>query len=510
MHHTNAKLSTTRAGRAPTRVALAALFAASLAACTTGPDFQRPASPTAASYTAAALPAQTASAAAALGEAQRLHVGTEVDARWWQALGSAELDAWIERALAASPGLAAAQATLRQAQELHSARAGSTLYPQVDAGIGAQRQRVSPSAQGLPGEPREFSLHNAGVGISYRLDLAGGNRRALEALAARTEQRRHELAGARLSLAARIASTAIARARLAGQIGSIESLVAVQDEQLALTRQRVRLGQGAPSDLLALQAQLEQTRAALPPLRKQLEQSEHLLAVLAGEPPGTAQVPAFTLDGFHLPTELPLVLPSELVRQRPDIQAAEALVHAANADYGVAVARLYPQLQLNANLGSQALSTAALFGGGSAVWALVGQLTQPLFNPGLPAEKRASLAALDAATANYQVVVLGALQEVADTLRALSHDAQALASLAAADAAAQASLDSVQRQHALGAASYVQVLLARQQAEQSRSGLIAAQAQRLIDSTALFQALGGGHGTAPAPAAGAPDAQGLG
>ena len=470
---------------------MAVLAAASLAACTAGPDFQRPAGPEVARYTPGTPPTHTTSAATALGEAQRFQVGTQIDARWWQALGSAELDAWIERALAANPSLAAARATLRQAQQLHSARAGSTLYPQVDAGIGTQRARVNPSTQGQVGEAREFSLYNAGIGISYRLDLAGGNRRALEALAARTEHRRHELAGAQLSLAARITGAAITRARLAGQIASIETLVQTQDEHLALTRQRVRLGQAAPAEPLALQAQLEQTRASLPALRKQLEQSEHLLAVLAGEPPGAAQVPAFTLDRFRLPTDLPLLLPSELVRRRPDILAAEALVHTANAEYGVAVARLYPQLSLSASLSSQALSSAALFGGGSAVWALVGQLTQPLFNPGLPAEKRASLAALDAAAANYQVVVLGALQEVADSLRALSHDAQALASLAAADAASQATLAAVQRQHALGAASTVQLLVARQQAEQSRTGLIAAQAQRLVDSAALWQALGG-------------------
>ncbi len=484
----------TRVGaKTSARRLMAVLAAASLAACTAGPDFQRPASPSVARYTTGTPPTHTASAATALGEAQRIQVGVEVDARWWQALGSTELDAWIERALAVNPSLAAARATLRQAQQLHSARAGSTLYPQVDAGIGAQRARVNPSTQGQAGEAREFSLYNAGIGISYRLDLAGGHRRALEALAARTEHHRHELAGAQLSLAARITDAAITRARLAGQIASIDTLVQAQDEHLALTRQRVRLGQAAPAEPLALQAQLEQTRAALPVLRKQLEQSEHLLAVLAGEPPGAAQVPAFTLDRFRLPTDLPLLLPSELVRRRPDILAAEALVHAANAEYGVAVARLYPQLTLSANLSSQALSSAALFGGGAAVWALVSQLTQALFNPGLPAEKRASLAALDAAAANYQVVVLGALQEVADSLRALSHDADALASLATADAAAQASLASVQRQHALGAASHVQLLVARQQAEQNRTSLIAAQAQRLVDSAALWQALGGGR-----------------
>jgi NodT family efflux transporter outer membrane factor (OMF) lipoprotein len=490
-------MNKTRHAAIRTRGLLSALAIASLAACTAGPDFRRPAAPDVSAYTSTALPAQTVAADGMLGQAQHFQPGAAVDRQWWRALGSDELDDWIAQALAASPNLAAARATLRQAEELHSARAGSTLYPQVEASAGAGRQRVTPSAQGLPGDAREYSLYNAGIGISYRLDLAGANRRALEALAARTDYRAHELAGAQLSLAARITSAAITRARLAGQIEAVESLVKAQDEQLALTRQRVRLGQLAPAEVPALQAQLEQTRARLPTLRKQMEQSEHLLAVLAGQPPGVARVPAFTLDKFRLPTELPLTLPSELVRQRPDILAAEALVHAANAEYGVAVARLYPQLTLSASLGSQALSAGALFGGGSAVWALVGQLTQPLFNPGLPAEKRAALAAFDAAAANYQVVVLGALQEVADSLRALDHDAQALAALATADAAAQASLASVQRQHALGAASYVQLLVARQQAESNRSELIAARAQRLTDSAALLQALGGGQaGTA--------------
>ena len=180
------------------------------------------------------------------------------------------------------------------------------------------------------------------------------------------------------------------------------------------------------------------------------------------------------------------------MRRRPDIQAAEALLQAANADYGVAVAKLYPQLSISANLGSQALSAGALFGGGSAVWGLIGQLTQPLFNPGLPAEKRASLAALDAAAAHYQSVVLEALRNVADVLRALDNDAQTLAALASADTAAQGSLASMQRQYALGSASYLQLLTAQQQAQQLRINLVAAQAQRLVDSAALYQATGGG------------------
>ncbi|MBS0317187.1 MAG: efflux transporter outer membrane subunit [Proteobacteria bacterium] len=471
---------------------VAGLAAGLLAGCAVGPDFQRPAAPDVSGYTTAPLPAQTASAPTLLGGAQRFEAGKGADARWWRSLGSARLDALIDRALVASPTLASAKATLRQAQEVYSAQAGATLYPQVDAGVGAQRQRMNPAALGLSGDAQEFSLYNAGIGVHYRLDLAGGNRRALEALAARTDYRRYELDGARLTLAANIATAAITRARLAGQIAATQAMLDAQSEQLDLTREGARIGQIAPDEVLALQTQVEQTRAALPVLRKQLEQTEHLLAVLAGQPPGAGAVPAFTLDEFRLPADLPVLLPSELVRRRPDIQAAEALLHAATADYGVAVAKLYPQLDLSASLGSQALTTGALFGAGSAVWSVMAQLTQPLFNPGLPAQKRASLAALDAAAANYQAVVLDALRNVADALRALDHDAQALAAWAAADKAAQASVESIRSQYALGAASYVQLLIASQQAQQTRTSLVAAQAQRLADSAALYQAMGGG------------------
>ena len=328
--------------------------------------------------------------------------------------------------------------------------------------------------------------------MHYQLDLAGGNRRTLEALAARAEYQRYELDGARLTLAANVVTTAITQARLAGQLQSTETILGAMDEQLRITRERVRLGQAAPYEVLSLQTEVEQTRAEIPALRKQLQQNEHLLSVLVGQAPGVGGLPTFSLDEFSVPSDLPVVLPSELVRRRPDIQAAEALMHAANAEYGAAVGKLYPQINLSASLGSQALTTGALFGGGSAVWMLAGQLAQPLFNPGLPAEKRAALAAFDAAAANYQSVVLDSLRNVADVLRAVENDAQSLAALAAADAAAQGSLASVQNQYKFGASSYVQLLIAQKQAQQTTISLIGAQAQRLVDSIALYQAMGGG------------------
>jgi NodT family efflux transporter outer membrane factor (OMF) lipoprotein len=447
-------------------------------------------------YTASPLPGETASAHTAFGEAQRFGEDATLPAEWWRAFGSAKLNDLVDEGLRASPTLASAQATLRQAQETYAAQAGSTLYPQVDAGIGAQRQRMNPSSLGQVGDPRVFNVYDAGIGVRYQLDLAGGNRRALEALAARAEYRRYELEGARLTLAGSIVRSAVTQAMLAGQIEATQGILRAREEQLRVTEERVRLGHAQPNDALALQAEVEQTRAEIPRLRKQLQQSEHLLAVLVGRAPGAGGLPTLVLADFTLPQNLPHVLPSELVRRRPDIQAAESLLHAANAEYGVAVAKLYPRVDLSASIGSQALSTGALFGGGAAVWSVIGQLTQPLFNPGLPAEKRASLAALDAAAANYQGVVLESLRNVADILRALENDAQALAALAAADAAAQESEQVVERQYQLGAANYLQLLTAQQQAQQARVSLIAAQAERLLDSAALYQALGGDAPTA--------------
>ncbi len=468
------------------------ILAGLLAGCAVGPDFKRPATPDVAVYTTTPLPVHTAATPTALGESQRFVEGGRVNSQWWHEFGSSRLDALIEEALQASPTLAAAQATLRQVQEVYAARSGSTLYPQVDANLSGQRQRTNPSALGQAGDAREFSLYNAGVGIRYTLDPAGGNRRALEALAARVDYQRYQLEGAQLTLAANIVTTAITQAGLAMQIKVTESILRSQEEQLGLTRERVRLGQAAPDDVLALETQAEQTRASIPLLRNRLQQNEHLLAVLTGRAPGTGALPSFSLEEFTLPADLPLVVPSKLVRARPDIQAAEALLHAANAEYGVAIARLYPQLNLSADLGSQALTTGALFGSGSAVWSLVAQLTQPLFNPGLPAEKRAALAAFDAAAANYRNVVLESLRNVADVLRALDNDAQRLAALSAASVAAQKSLDSMQRRYALGAASYFELLIAQQQSQQTRINLIEAQAQRLVDSAAFYQAMGGG------------------
>jgi NodT family efflux transporter outer membrane factor (OMF) lipoprotein len=231
----------------------------------------------------------------------------------------------------------------------------------------------------------------------------------------------------------------------------------------------------------------------LPPLEKALAQTRHQLSVFAGKLPGESGLPEFQLDSLLLPLELPVTLPSSLVRQRPDIQASEALLHAASAQIGVATANLYPQITLSGNVGSAALQAGNLFGSGNGFWSIAAGLLQPIFNGGaLSARRRAAIAAYDQAAAEYQGTVLTAFQNVADALRALDLDASALKTQAETEVLARESLELATQQYQVGAVSYLTLLDAQRSHQQARIGLVQAQAARYADTAALFQALGGG------------------
>jgi NodT family efflux transporter outer membrane factor (OMF) lipoprotein len=471
-----------------------ALVAMTLAGCAVGPDFRRPDPPAVASYTTEALPEETVAAPGAGGALQRFVSGEEIPPQWWELFRSDALDRVIRQALKDSPTLAAAQATLRVAEENRRAQFGA-LLPSVAGSASAGRQKISVAPFGQPASSNPtFTLYNASVDVSYALDLFGGTRRELEALQAQVDYQRYQREGAWLTLTASLVITAVQEGALRAQIRAIREIVAAEEQQLALVEQRFRLGGGSRPDVLAQQAQLAQTRATLPPLEKQLAQSRHRLALLAGRFPGEAgMLPEFELEGFHLPQELPMSLPSSLARQRPDIRAAEELLHAASARIGVATANLYPQLTLTAGLGSTTARSGDLFGRGTSVWNLGAGLLQPIFRGGeLTAKRRAAIAAYDQAAAQYRETVLQAFQSVADVLRALEMDAQTLAAQADAEAAARASLDLARRQFRLGAVSYLTLLNAERQHQQARIGLVQARAARFSDTAALFQALGGG------------------
>ena len=467
-----------------------------LTACAVGPDFKRPEAPrvgdAAHPYTPTALPVRTAGVEGAGGVAQHLTIGADVSALWWQAFRSEPLDALIRAALAHSPTLASAQAALRQAQENYNADAGNKRLPAVTGQFAATRESAPQSTGRMPGDT-VYNLFNASVNVSYTVDAFGATRRELEGLQAQVDLQRYRVEAAYLSLTANLVTTAIQEASLRAQLDATRAVIDAQTRSLDLVQKQAELGAVARQPVLAQQAQLAQTRATIPALEKALAQTRQQLAVYAGRLPGDDGLPEFSLDSLHLPADLPLSLPSALVRQRPDIQAAEATLHAASAQVGLAAANLYPQITLSGSLGSQSLKIGDLFHGGSQVWNVGAGLLAPIFNGGaLQAKKRAAEAAYDEALAQYRQTVLNAFLDVANTLRALDSDAGALQAQAEAEALARQSLELIDRQYAAGAVTQLQRLDAQRSVQQTRIAVVQARAARYADTAALFQALGGG------------------
>ena len=476
----------------------AALFAALLAGCAVGPNFRSPEPPADAGYVPGPQPQSTVASDMPgnlpHGQAQTLASGTDVPAQWWTLFRSQPLDDTIRAALTDSLTLAQARARLREAQENLSARTGATRWPTVDAKLNATRQQVDFQSLGISAipSPGPFTLYGATVQISYVLDLFGGQRRELEGLQAAVDYQRYELEAARLALAANVATAAIREAGLRAQLADTAAIADSQQRQLGIAEQRLRAGGVAQVDVQRQRAELAQTQALIPGLRQQIEAIRHQLAVYVGKSPAAAELPEFRLEDLQLPDTLPVSLPSTLARRRPDIRAAEALLHQASANIGVATANLYPQITLSASGGTQATAARDLFNSLN-VWSLAAGLVQPVFHGGeLLARKRAAEAAYEQSLAAYQQAVLQGLQNVADTLRALEADAATLRARADNARQARATLAIVSEQYRLGGVSQLTVLDAERQSRQASLDLSQATASRLADSAALLQALGGG------------------
>jgi NodT family efflux transporter outer membrane factor (OMF) lipoprotein len=465
-----------------------------LSACAAGPNFHAPAPPATERYTSAPQPATTVSTEVAGGEAQRFVTDGEIPAEWWGLFQSQPLNALIRRALENSPTVASAEATLRSAEEGYRGEAGGLLLPSVDGSGSATREKTSAAAFGLPNFPSTTSnVFSTSLSMTYRLDLFGGSRRQIEQQGAVVDYQRWELEAARLTLTANVVTTAINIASLKAQIAAIRDIAESDREQLAVTEHQLAAGTGTHADVLAQKAQLAQTEASIPALEKQLAQANHLLAVLVGETPDHAELPDLQLEDLKLPEVLPVTLPARLIQQRPDVQAAEAQLHQATAQVGVATANLFPSLSLTGSIGSDAVRSQDLLGTGSGVWSAGASLTQPIFHGGqLRAQRRGALADLDGAQARYRETVLQAMQQVADTLRSLDADARDLNAQMAAELAARDSLAIARKQYAAGVNSHLAVLIAERQYQQARQSRVQAQAARFSDSATLFQALGGG------------------
>jgi NodT family efflux transporter outer membrane factor (OMF) lipoprotein len=461
-----------------------------LAGCAVGPNFKRPAPPAVSGYTQEPQPTQTASANIPGGEAQRFVRGLDIPGQWWTLFHSTALNSIIEGALKANPSLEAAQATLSEAEaQLHAGE--GALLPTVSGSASTARERISGASFGIPGTLPIFTLNNASVSVSYLLDIWGGTRRQIEALGAEADYERFELEATYLSLSANVVTAAVEEASLRGQIAATREIITIEMQELDGLKREFAEGAAADTAVLAQAATLAQARAELPPLEKQLDQTRHQLSAYLGRFPSEALSETFTLNSLRLPEALPVSLPSKLVEQRPDILAAEAQLHSASAEIGVATSNMLPQLTLTGSYGSEAIGT--LFSPGSTIWSIGAGVTQPLFEGGkLYYERKAAIAAFQAAAAQYRNTVLTAFQNVADALRALQSDADAVAAQSQAEQAAALSLAAARRQFHAGAISYLSLLTAEQTYEQTRINLITAEASRYSDTAALFQALGGG------------------
>lgn len=474
----------------PARLTAATSLAALVAGCALGPDFFAPAAPDTKAYTEDGIP-QTKVADAKDVE-QRFVLGKKITGDWWQLFHAQRLNAVLEQAIAGNQTLVAARASLAQAREV-VAQARGLLYPQVDFSGGIGRQQAAEGVLGLPGVTPPFDLYSVGPSVSYALDPFGGNRRRVEQQQAVAGYQAYQLDAAYLTLTGNAATQAIAIASARAQIKAVETIIADDQENLRLVETELQAGEATQIDVEEAASQLAADRTLLPPLRQQVSIARHALSVLAGRLPADWVPPDFDLEEFILPEELPVSLPSDLVRQRPDILASEAQLHAASAAIGVATAQLYPNITLSAAFTQESVMTSTLFTPASSAWSIGGQLLAPVFHGGtLEAQKRAAVDAFDAALATYKQTVLSSFGQVADAMEALSHDAELLDAQRRALASADASLQLTRTTYQYGNVGVLQVLDAQRLDEQARLGLVRAQAQRYLDTVQFLTAMGGG------------------
>ena len=456
--------------------------------CAVGPNFVRPAAPDTDRYTHEAQPEATVKAD---GQAQHFTPGTDIPADWWRLFKSPQLDAVVRQAISNNPTLQAAEASLRQSQD--NLRAGYGLYfPQGQAGVSASRQLTAPVQQGSQSSGSIFNLFTASGTISYTLDVFGGKRRTVEGLRAQADSQRYESKAAFLALSANVVNTSVARAAYMAQIRATEQLIELENQQLHLAETQVRAGTAPYSTVLSVRSLISANQALLAPLEQNASQAEHLLAMLEGVVPSKANLPDIDLAELSLPADLPLSLPSDLVNQRPDILSSEALMHLASANIGIATAAMFPSFSLSGTYGG-ASTTLANLSAVSKFWSIGPTATTPVFQGNsLWYVRRASIDAYQQSQATYRQTVLGAFEQVADSLKALEHDAEGLQAQVEAQRAAGEALNLLQVNYRAGLVAFPDVLTADVQFHQATIGWLQALAQRHQDTVALFVALGGG------------------
>jgi NodT family efflux transporter outer membrane factor (OMF) lipoprotein len=460
-----------------------------LAGCAVGPDFKRPEPPQTDQYVAPPSAAATTDSSPA--DRQELLLGTSPATQWWHFFQSDALDRIVERALASNRRLTAEQWSLAQSQELVNARAGGH-WPQLDATAGIGRQKYGAQFLGPLPKPPPFTYFSIGATVSYSLDYTGKISRSVEQQRALAEYQQRQVEAAQLSVTGNAVNQALEVASLRAQIATVDALLERDRENLKLVQVAFDAGSVSRLDVVSAQSQLASDTTFLSHLRQQLAQARHALAVSLGTVPTDPSLPELDLAQLTLPAQLPVSLPSELARRRPDILAAEAQLHAATAAVGVATANLYPRIDLTGSIGQQSITADALFDQSSSVWSLTSGLVAPIFHGGtLRAEKRAAVDAMRSSAANYEQTVLTAFGQVADSLEALGNGAEQLRAQESAESTARETVTMTRQSYNEGNVGVLQVLDAERRYQQARLGYVRAQAQRYMDTAQLMLALGG-------------------
>ena len=475
-----------------------------LASCKQGPNFFSPAAPEEQGYTGPDDPVPPPDEPGVKSRAaQRIAVGAKVKDDWWTLFHSPPLDQVMREALADSPTIQQATATLAQGRELTIAVAGG-LLPQVDLGAQGGGQAVNVAISGVHRPPVSVGLFGVGPTVSYAVDVFGGIQRQVEAQSAQADVSAYQLAAAYLSLSGNITTQAITIAGLRAQIKTVGDILADDQKNLDLVKTAQAGGTATMVDVTTAQTQLANDRTLLPPLRQQLSVARDALRVYVGKTPADWSPPDFDLAALSLPPVVPVSLPSEMARQRPDILAAEAQLHISAAQLGVATANLYPKFTLTAAF-AQTTTDITNFTGPYSAWSALATMSAPIFHGGtLHAQQRAAQDALKASWAGYRQTVIQAFGQVADQLQALVHDDEAVKTQQAAVAVADQALRLARLSYEAGNSTFLQLLDPQRQREQARLGLVRAQTQRLIDTALLVVALGSGWWNTP-PAAPGPE-----
>lgn len=410
--------------------------------------------------------------------------------QWWLALGDTHLDALIEDALTHNPDLHAAQARLRQARAQFGEQRAAGL-PSAD---------VNAAAIYMDGpDTTKVTYYANGFDASWELDLFGGTRRAVEAASAQTEAVQADLADTQVSIAAEVASAYIDVRDLQQRMALIRQTLDMQQNMLALTQQQRERGVADDSDVERLATQVETTRASLSPLSSQLTDALDSLAVLTGHTPGALDVQLSRPGSLPaVPETVAISDPATLLRQRPDIRAAERRLAKSNAQIGQHVADYFPKITLLGNIGFAGTSANDLYNTSNLSWIGVPILQWNLFNFGKTRNQvHEAEAARDEAEAKYTKTVLAALQDANGALSRYGHQRERVVMLDKVSASATHAADLMQQRNRAGVVSMIDLLDTQRQALSAQADVISGRAELLKDYVSLQKSLGMGWQDAP-------------